>query len=281
MIEELLDSRFGRCVRMSNGTAEVLAAIDFGPRILRYSLDGGENVLGWHPQARVETELGTWKPYGGHRLWLAPEDMPLSYAPDNGPVSFRVDGETAVNLAASADAAGIQKEIEVRLAENGSEVTLRHRLTNRGPGREMAAWSLTIMQPGGEAIVPNEPFRPYGPDTLLPVRTIALWPYTDLTDPRFTIGSDAIRLRVDETMASPQKFGALNLQGWAAYRWQGFQFTKRCEVRVGAAYPDMNSSTEIYTAGGFVEVEMLSPLATVASGGSLEHTERWELAKVT
>jgi hypothetical protein len=145
----------------------------------------------------------------------------------------------------------------------------------------MAAWSLTIMQPGGEAIVPNEPFRPYGPDTLLPVRTIALWPYTDLTDPRFTIGSDAIRLRVDETMASPQKFGALNLQGWAAYRWQGFQFTKRCEVRVGAAYPDMNSSTEIYTAGGFVEVEMLSPLATVASGGSLEHTERWELAKVT
>ena len=36
----------------------------------------------------------------------------------------------------------------------------------------------------------------------------------------------------------------------------------------------MNSNTEIYTAGGFIEVETLAPLQKVAPGESAEHTER-------
>jgi len=74
------------CVQIDNGSANVIISTEFGPRILYYALDGGENILGWHPEAAVETEFGIWKPYGGHRLWLAPENMPISYTPDNGKV---------------------------------------------------------------------------------------------------------------------------------------------------------------------------------------------------
>ena len=60
-------------IEITNGTASLVVAKDFGPRILSYSIGDGPNILGLHPHAAVTTELGEWKPYGGHRLWMAPE----------------------------------------------------------------------------------------------------------------------------------------------------------------------------------------------------------------
>lgn len=268
------------CLKLSNGDVTVILSTNFGPRVLFYGFDGGENIFGWHPGAEVNTELGKWKPYGGHRLWMAPENMPYSYAPDNERVEAIVQSDLSVTLARSGDAAEIKKVMTVTLDEEGTGVTVDHRITNRSDEiRQMSAWALTIMRPGGEAIVPNEPFRPYGPETLLPARTMALWPYTDLTDSRWSFEKDHIRLRVDENSPAPQKFGVLNRQGWVGYKWEDLLFIKRYEFRENAAYPDMNSNTEIYTAGGFVEVETLSPLTELAAGMSVEHQERWELHK--
>jgi hypothetical protein len=58
------------------------------------------------------------------------------------------------------------------------------------------------------------------------------------------------------------------------------RFTKRFEFRENAVYPDMNSNTELYTAGDFVEVETLSPLKTVTPNESIEHVEYWELEEI-
>jgi hypothetical protein len=43
----------------------------------------------------------------------------------------------------------------------------------------------------------------------------------------------------------------------------------------------MNSNVEVYTDGGFVEVETLSPLKKLARGQSVHHREIWELYKDT
>lgn len=264
------------CYGLSNGDASIVVSADFGPRILSYLIAGGDNVLGWHPHAEVTTELGNWKPHGGHRLWMAPENMPLSYAPD-GAVRVERHGELSISIAAEADAAGVEKRMTITMAETGSAVTIEHRLTNRGDAREMSAWALTIMAPGGEAVIPNEPFAPYGGETLLPVRSMAVWSYTDFTDPRWTFTKEEIRVRVDESLGHQQKIGVLNKQGWAGYRLGDLFFRKSFEFVEGATYPDMNSNTEIYTAGSFVEVESLSPLKRLETGASIIYTERWEL----
>jgi hypothetical protein len=282
MVEELEHAQFGRCLKISSGEAEVIVSLDFGPRVLHYALDGGENIFGWHPQAAVTTELGNWKPYGGHRLWLAPENMPLSYAPDNEPVEYLVENEVAGMFMRPADTAGIEKQFRVTLDERGSGVSVEHKITNRrSEPIEAAIWALTIMRPGGEAVIPNEPFVPYSAETLLPVRSMTLWSYTDLTDPRWSFEKDSIHLRVDENIGSPQKFGILNKQGWAAYRWNDLLFTKRFDFIEDTSYPDMNSNTEVYTAGGFVEVETLSRLEKLAVDRSIEYTETWELSRGT
>jgi hypothetical protein len=280
MIEEIEHREFKRCLKISNGDAEVTVSLDFGPRILSYALDGGENILGWHPEAAVNTELGTWRPYGGHRLWVAPENMPRSYAPDNEKVDYLVENETAALFLRAADAAGFEKQFRVRFAEKGSGVSIEHKITNsRREPVEASAWALTIMRPGGEIIIPNETFAPYSPEHLLPVRSMALWSYTDFTDPRWTFEKEAIRLRVDENIQPQQKFGVLNKQGWAGYEWQDLRFTKRFITLDDVAYPDFNCNNEVYVAGGYVEIESLSPLNMLEQGDSIEYEETWELSQ--
>ncbi len=268
------------CLRLSNGEIELIVTTDVGPRIIGYSLVGGENILGEHPQAAVETALGTFKPYGGHRLWIAPENMPNSYAPDNQPIEyFYNQTENSVRLVQPVESVTkTQKEIIIKLDETGSGVSINHRIHNRGAETiELAAWALTIMRGGGICEIPNEPFAAYGGDTLLPVRNLSLWSYTDLTDPRWQFDQDFIRLKTDPAKPDPQKIGVLNKQGWAAYRAGNLRFIKRFAYVEGANYPDMNSNTELYTAGDFVEVESLAPLRRLAQGEATEHLERWEL----
>jgi hypothetical protein len=271
------------CLRLTNGDAEVVVTTEFGPRVIGYSLAGGENILGFHPRAQVETALGTWKPYGGHRLWVAPENMPNSYAPDNGPIEYVFDDQTnSVCLTAPVEAAtGMQKEITVSLDASGSGVSVRHKITNWGAETvEFSVWALTIMRGGGEVFIPNEPLVPYSPQTLLPVRNLTCWSYTDFTDSRWLFDRDFIRLKVDEKKSEPQKIGVLNKQGWAIYRAGELEFTKRFKHIENAVYPDMNSSMEVYVAGSFIEIETLAPLKKIEPGEAAEHTERWELKKI-
>lgn len=266
------------CYRLSNGTVELVFTTDVGPRVVRYCFAGGENVLGECPAASVKTELGEWRPLGGHRLWAAPEASPRSYAPDNAPVEFESEGELSVRLTPPVEAAtGIQKELTVSLDEEGSGVRLHHRLTNRGPWEiEAAPWALTIMRGGGEAIIPQEPFGAH-PEHLLPARRLVLWRYTDLSDPRFNFGRRFLRLRSDAGRAEPQKIGVENKRGWAAYHVSGSLFVKRFAYRAGAAYPDDGCNNEVFTAGSFIELESLAPLKRLAPGESAEHEERWHL----
>jgi hypothetical protein len=267
------------CLRIFNGEIELIVSTAFGPRILFYGFVGGENILGWHAEAKVQTALGEWRPYGGHRLWIAPENMPLSYAPDNTTVEYFIENDFSARFVPPLeDATKTQKEIVVTLDETGCAAGVEHRITNRGAAEiELSAWALTIMRAGGEAIIPNEPFQPYSGENLLPVRSAALWSYTDLTDSRWRFEKSFISLSVDENKPDPQKIGVLNRRGWTAYAWQNLLFVKKFDFVENAVYPDMNSNTEVYTAGSFVEVETLSPLQTLPPGESLVYTERWQL----
>ena len=281
-MEELEYQNFPNCIRFSNREIEIVVTTDIGPRILHYAFLNDENILGIHPEAKVETALGVWKPYGGHRLWIAPENMPNSYAPDDAPIEYKYDEtKNSIHLVQPIEpVTETQKEITVTLDAQGSGVSINHRITNRGAKTiEIAAWALTIMRGAGVALIPNEPFAAYGAETLLPVRNLSLWSYTDLSDSRWQFDEDAIRLTADAENPMPQKIGVLNKHGWAAYHYKNLQFIKRFGYVENAAYPDMNSNTELYTAGDFVEIESLAPLQLIQPNESTEHVEHWELLR--
>jgi hypothetical protein len=262
------------CRRITDGRLELIATAGFGPRLIRFGFAGGDNILGECPDAVVQTSLGPWRPRGGHRLWAAPESMPRSYAPDDLPVECVAERDGLL-LRQTVDGAGIEKELRVALGPEGVRVV--HRLTNRGPEAfDAAAWALTIMSGGGTALIPQEPYRSWD-DCFLPARPLILWHYTNLQDPRWRLGPRFIRLKSDPALASPQKIGAGNKQGWAAYAKGSTVFVKRFARLTSAAYPHHGSNNEAYTAGSFLELETLGPVRRLEPGEALEHEERWGL----
>jgi hypothetical protein len=129
------------------------------PRVLRYAFRGGDSLFAEVPELVTETPLGTWKPWGGHRLWVAPELMPGSYAPDNDQISDEEKGENSIDLHQPVDKVGIRKTMRVRLASSDTQVEVLHRITNRNAWPIcVAPWASTVMRGGGMTILPQSPF---------------------------------------------------------------------------------------------------------------------------
>jgi hypothetical protein len=265
------------CIRLSNGQIDLIATTDVGPRISRLGFIGGDNLFKEFADVG-KTGGDTWKNYGGHRLWHAPEIKPRTYAPDNSPIQHEWDGKTLKLIQPVEQSTGIQKQIEVTLDAASNRVHLKHRLTNKNLWAvDLAPWALTVMKGPGTAIFPQEMFV----SQLLPVRPLVMWGYTDMADKRWTWGTKYILLRSDPKADKPQKFGCGNTLGWAAYASNGMIFVKRFTFDPKANYPDFGCNTESFTRGDMIEIETVGPMTRIEPGAMIEHTEDWELAKGT
>ncbi len=279
-MEKLAYGGWDHCIRLSDGTIELIATTDVGPRIIRFGFVGGPNLLFEHPADLGKTGGDEWRIYGGHRFWHAPEAFPRTYCPDNAPVEHEWTGTTLkLRQAVEADT-GIGKEMELTLHPGEGRVTLLHRATNENPWEvELAPWAPTALAAGGRAIVPQEDYRPH-PEYLLPSRPLVLWHYTDMSDPRWSWGRRYLQLRQDPAATTKQKVGVLNTKGWAAYSLEDDLFVKRYPYRPAGRYPDFGCNTELFTDAAMLEVETLGPLSRLrAHGGTAEHIEEWLLAR--
>jgi len=264
---------------LSNGSVEVVITLDVGPRIIRYGYVGETNVF-----AEFEEQLGKsgeteWQIRGGHRLWHAPEDLKRTYALDNSPVRYERLGESSVRIIQPVEAiTGVQKELDITLDPNSSQVTVLHRLRNAGMWEiELAPWALSAMAPGGALIVPLPPKIPH-PQGVLSNQQMIIWPYTDLADSRYRFGTKYIVLTQDKSRG-PTKIGLAHRLGWAAYLRAGYLFLKSYEHQQDRHYPDFGCNLETFTNERMLELESLGPLSHIAAGKAAEHTEHLWLFK--
>lgn len=264
------------CYRITNGSVELVATTRVGPRIMRYAFTGGPNILKEFSEQLGKSGERDWQPRGGHRLWIAPEIQPDTYALDNGAVEARIEEGALILTQPVEPETGLQKSIEIRMQDSG-RVTLLHRLVNRGTNaRELAAWTLTMLTPGGVGIHGLPP-RGSHEDNLLPTNPLVMWAYTDLSDPRWIFTPKYISLRQDAKAKTPQKIGSFHEATWAAYHFQDLLFIKRSAASRDARYPDYNCSFEMFTNHEFLELETLGPLVRLGPGQKVEHLETWSL----
>lgn len=268
------------CLRLSNGKTELIIATDIGLRILRFGFIGEQNVLHLERSQLGSTGGKDWRIYGGHRLWHAPEAMPRSYCPDNDPVQFiQIEGGVRI-IQSTENTTGIQKEMDITLAHNRNCATVVHRLINRNLWAvELAPWALSVLSAGGMAVIPQEPSGT-ADECLLPVRAVAVWPFTRIGDPRWTWGEQYILARHDAEQKTEQKIGVTNTLRWMAYCIEGDVLLKSFDYHPNVVYPDFQCNMEVYIDGRFLELETLGPLTSVLPGASVEHTERWLLDKM-
>jgi hypothetical protein len=283
MLERIRYRGWENAYRISNNAVALIVLADVGPRVISYHFIGGENIFHEVAEEASLTGGSDFRLYGGHRLWVWPE-VDRTYFPDNVPVAVSQDNNS-VRFTAPTESGSpgthLQKELEIRMDQAGPRVQVRHRVTNQGrQPTELALWAPTMMRAGGRAILPLPPRAAMDKDHFQSVGPLTLWSFTDLADPRWTLGTEYIQLR---QQAHPigrfpeQMTGIYNPAAWGAYFLGETVFVKHATVIPAAEYPDFGCNFEVFTNPEFLELESLGPKVQLEPGESSVHKETWTL----
>jgi hypothetical protein len=276
--EIIFHAGWERNLRLANDQIELVVTLDVGPRIISLRTKDGANVFKTFDEqlgCKGETE---WMIRGGHRFWIAPEDVERTYHIDNHPPRHWVDSTTGeVVFEAEQEAGGrILKTLGITMSADSPRVRVRHTAKNTdSKPLQFSAWALSVMKAGGTAVIPQPPLGEH-PRDLLPNRTMVLWPYTDLSDARWRLGRDFFVLQ-QAAGRPPTKIGLAHKEKQVAYIGDDSVFIKSFDFIEGETYPDGGCNFEAFTNGDMLEVESLSPLKTVPPGGEITHIEEWTL----
>jgi hypothetical protein len=251
------------------------AATAFGPRLVGLRRQNGPQILAQLGDEVVveHSNSGTYRFHGGHRLWAAPEVPSITYASDDH-ACVVTSGADRLTITAPVDAAGLIKELRVSL--ESQRLVIDHQLMNAGlEPMSIAAWGITQLRLGGVALVPfgSPPF----PDEFQADRSLVLWPYTDLADPRLRWLERAAAV---EAVAGPRlKIGSGPSPGRLGYLIDGHLFTKEITPAGAGVYTDRGAVGQVFVEGWFCELESVGPLSSLQPGSSISHREVWEITR--
>ena len=276
-MEKIHYGGWDNCYRLTNDQIDLVVTGDVGPRIIRFGFVNQQNMFKEYEEQLGKTESKEWLIFGGHRLWHAPEAQPRTYYCDMEPVLVQEIENGLVVTQKPEPTTGFQKQIEIKLLPNKPEVQLTHKLINHNLWAiEAAPWALTVMAPGGVAILPLPERGPH-PEFMLPTSVLSIWPYTDLSDSRWILGERYLLLKQDPSISAPQKIGIFASDGWGAYANLNNVFIKQIPIHFEGQYPDLGVNFETFTNDEMLELESLGPIASIPPKGYIEHQEHWSL----
>ncbi|HSM25885.1 MAG TPA: hypothetical protein VK856_13565 [Anaerolineaceae bacterium] len=261
------------CVLLENNNIQLTISRSIGPRILGLNIPDKKNLFAELPDFVTDLPDGSkYNFYGGHRLWMAPEHLPLTYEHDDQPVQIISEKNSVLIKKDIERNTGLEKTICLKLDPDKASVSVEHVLKNSGKkSLECAPWAITQFRIGGVVILPQSRLE----TGLLPNRSLAIWPYTNMKDSNFEWGNDFILLNA--IVDSPFKIGFPNPRGWLAYWLDGCLFVKHAPFEAQVNYYDMGSSSECYCNDTFLELETLGPKTKMEPGDSVTHVETWTL----
>ncbi|MBO4694181.1 MAG: hypothetical protein J5659_07330 [Clostridia bacterium] len=277
---------YGRALEIENGTIRAVVTLDVGPRIIYFGFIDGQNImcdnrelLGGRTDKSYEELFGIgkkWENLGGHRIWAAPEEWPLTYTPDDVPVSYIKTDCGAIFTCNASEKAGFEKKLEIIMSNDCANMQVKMSLKNiSDKSRDCSIWALSVSTTGGTLVLPMNT-----DDTvLLPNRVISVWPYSDIKDYRYELSN---KYAVVENTAEerPLKLGFDLKKGISYYFVNGEVFKKQFDTfHDKKSYFDNGCSFETYNCDKFIEIETLGPIETVAPNGEIYHTENWSLYK--
>src|SRR6202163_1089057 len=177
-VEKTAYKGWANCYRVTNGEVELVVTADVGPRVIRFGFVGGQNLFKEYPDQLGKTGEAQFQLRGGHRVWKAPEDPVATWAPDNVPVQVQITPQGLVAREPVEPLTGLQKEMEIALAPEGTDVTVTHQIYNRGLfPLEFSVWAMSMMTPGGVAITGFPP-RGKHPEVLEATNPLVFGAYT-------------------------------------------------------------------------------------------------------
>lgn len=271
-------SFMGEAVCVSNGTIEFTVALEAGPRVIAFNKVGEPNIFFQDTKNEISRDVSSiygknkqWNIYGGHRLWLSPEND-YTYVPDNETIAIERLENGVLITGKEWRFSRIIPSIRIEF-DGKNSLTITHKMVNNGKAKELCLWGLTVLKAGGKM----EVFLEEKDTGLLPNRNIVLWPYTDIKDDRLEIFNNKITLKSTERVSKPLKLGLYNQDVRARYTIGHNVFIKEFCGYEDEMYPDYGCNFETYISNLIHEIESLSPIKIVDENGSLESVEKWTL----
>ena len=266
--------QWGKVLWLENGAVEIGVALDFGIRIVHLSCKGMENLFYEQPTDRSDsftTEEG-WILYGGHRMWLAPENT-QSYYPDNAPVSYTMLEDGVLVEQEEDPWKKEKKSLQIRFMEDGS-VELLHSFQNTSDDTVIgASWGINTLSGGGVAEICFNGERGFNPK-----RVVSLWGHTDLHDPRVKFHKDGVTATHMESITDYFKIGLYVQPGEVVLTNKGQKMTIQFAAEPMDAYMDGGCNFELYLCSKFMELETLGTRTEILPGKTAQHREIWQLS---
>lgn len=258
------------CIQITNGSIEVIVTTDVGPRIVSLSMNKKENHLMLFKETLGKSGGDGFIPYGGHRVWHAPEKIVRTYQPDNNKVDYKLIENGVVLTADMEKQTGLVKGMIVTMTDDG-EITVTHTLENKSLfDIELSIWGISQFAHGGLMAVPNCSYD----SGFVSNRCVSMWPYSKMNDERVYWGDKFITVTPDTKHEKPFKFGSTVADEYAAYFNHNQMVIKKLEF-YEAEYPNYSCNFESYTNNDFIEIESLSPLFTLEPNETESFTEKW------
>lgn len=251
---------YENCLWLENGIVEAVVSPKRGARLLRYGFAGRENML----REPEEPELN------GHFVRLRRPDGTLLEMPAEYEASSVAGGLKLALLAPGP--LGLVHTLEYRLTYGSSELLICHTLKNAGEQEVcLVPFFTTALEEGGLLAIPQS-----SEDTGdAPNRLFAVWPGTNMSDPRILWGQDFVLVQQANMRAA--RFGMAAEEGSAAYFNMDSLMIVKYAVQPGAVYPHRGCNIEVMTSAHCTSLILPEPRTVLRPGDELTHEESWTL----
>ncbi len=267
---------------LDNGTIRLGVSPSVG-RITWFGWSDGGNLLWVNPQTvnvPPDGDPEAWINYGGDKPWVGPQNSWPYFLPSgkDWPPDGSLDGEpwrvllhndaTIVLLSPLSEAQGVRLTRKIRMLPGEAAVMVRTDAKCEGEGSPMPAqlWNVTqVRVPDAVALGVGE--VPGGPGGGL--RMVDGEKFEGELEERdgHTVWTPAGR-------PTGKKLGTIG--GWIAAQFGDTMLIQTSPYDAHGIYPE-NSSTQLYVADDYVELEMLSPATQLRRGRTLTHEVVWGL----
>jgi hypothetical protein len=264
--------------RISNGAAELFVVPDIGARVVGYRLLGATNVVDVHPTyagtLRAFTPPQQSVPYGGGKLWAAPQGgagWPGSGWPpnaywENGRGYLAPVGPRCLQLSSPPVSTSVlQFGRSIVLAPTGSAVTLHHRMRNVSAQTVTSAvWAINPMALPCQVIAPTGRYYWGTASNAFAVTNGVLYKAISTTDgKKLFIAAD-----------KPWLAGMTTNMLWVMW---ADAYDARTAATNEASIEIWYGQTE---AHGFAELELQGPAVVLKPGQHTDYRMYWQLCRL-
>lgn len=272
-----INYRGQRAVELRTRGLRLITLASRGPRIAHLGLPDGGNLLFWAPGKH---RRGAWDLMGGHRVWVTrpgADEAEETYSPDNQSCSVEIRRGGFSVTAAEDRNAKLVRRLTVRVLSS-DRLHVQHSVTNTSDMLWSGGlWGLTCTLPTPDTtyVVPLSDGSKWDTASVTLFRQWGGGHAGSYDDPQFTYSAESALVK---SLGRENKRAYRTAAGIIALHdpSRDVLFAKCTPYQRGATYP-LDSNLALYTGekSFMVEMESMSPVATLKPGETLSHVETW------